>query len=149
MKRVLLARLVLAFIGIVVWGYGQRANLPKTRVSGMGILLVALLLRFVPAPSVITADQLAENGLLGTVAFDAIQRLRPQFLVDSRAGRSLSQQPTMVSVNNGELHPLSYLRTIPSSTIDEIRFLHEGEAGQRLGPRTAGSAVILVTLKRP
>jgi putative effector of murein hydrolase LrgA (UPF0299 family) len=48
MKRLLTARLVLAFIGIAVWGYGHAAELPNIRLAGMGVLLVALLLRFVP-----------------------------------------------------------------------------------------------------
>ena len=48
MKRLQAARLVLMAIGVVVWGYGQRAELPQTRVAGMGILAVALLLRFLP-----------------------------------------------------------------------------------------------------
>ena len=98
-------------------------------------------------PNVITAAQLYASGLMGSTAFDVIRTMRPQFLVDSRAGNSVSTQPTMVSVNGGELHPLSYLRNIPTSTIAEIRYLREGEAGQRLGPRTAGSAVILVSLR--
>ena len=48
MKQLLAARLVLTAIGVVVWGYGQRADLPHTRMAGMGILAVALLLRFLP-----------------------------------------------------------------------------------------------------
>jgi hypothetical protein len=35
-------------IGVIVWGYGQRADLPRVRLAGMGILAAALLLRFVP-----------------------------------------------------------------------------------------------------
>ena len=48
MNRVLTARLALIAIGVVVWGYGQRADLPRTRIAGMAILLAALLLRFLP-----------------------------------------------------------------------------------------------------
>ena len=48
MKRLLLARLVLTAIGVTVWGYGQRADLPNTRLAGMGILAVAILIRFLP-----------------------------------------------------------------------------------------------------
>ena len=48
MKRLLTARVVLTLAGLAVWGYGQRADLPNTRLAGMGILAVALLLRFVP-----------------------------------------------------------------------------------------------------
>jgi hypothetical protein len=48
MTRLLTARLVLMAIGVLVWGYGQRAELPQVRIAGMAILAVALLLRFVP-----------------------------------------------------------------------------------------------------
>ena len=48
MRNLLVARLVLMAIGLLVWGYGQRADLPQVRIAGMGILAVALLLRFVP-----------------------------------------------------------------------------------------------------
>jgi len=48
MKRLLLARLALTAIGVVVWGYGNATNQPRFMWSGMGILAVALLLRFVP-----------------------------------------------------------------------------------------------------
>ena len=49
MKHLLLARTILAAIGVVVWGYGYRYDVAGTRLAAMGILLVALLLRFVPA----------------------------------------------------------------------------------------------------
>jgi hypothetical protein len=48
MKRLLLARTVLAAIGVAVWGYGYRADLPRTRMVGIVILAIALLLRFLP-----------------------------------------------------------------------------------------------------
>ena len=48
MKRLNLARLVLGLAGVVVWGYGHRYDLASTRIAGIGILVVALVLRFVP-----------------------------------------------------------------------------------------------------
>jgi hypothetical protein len=48
MKRVLLARTVLLVIGVVAWGYGYRIDDPNVRLAAIGILAVALLLRFVP-----------------------------------------------------------------------------------------------------
>lgn len=56
MNRLLLARIALTFTGIVVWGYGQRFDLPRTRLAGMGIMLVALALRFVPKKVTNTDD---------------------------------------------------------------------------------------------
>jgi hypothetical protein len=47
-KQLVLARTVLAAIGVVVWGYGYRVDDARVRLAAMGILAVALLLRFVP-----------------------------------------------------------------------------------------------------
>ena len=48
MSRLLVARLVLIGIGVVVWGYGNATSEPRFMYAGMGILIVALLLRFAP-----------------------------------------------------------------------------------------------------
>lgn len=48
MTRFLVARLVLIGIGVVVWGYGNATSEPRFMYAGMGVLLVALLLRFAP-----------------------------------------------------------------------------------------------------
>jgi hypothetical protein len=48
MTRLLVARLVLIAIGVVVWGYGNSTSQPRIMYAGMGVLLVALLLRFAP-----------------------------------------------------------------------------------------------------
>lgn len=48
MSRLDNARIALAFIGIVVWGYGQRTDRAETRLAGIGVLVVVLLLRFFP-----------------------------------------------------------------------------------------------------
>ena len=46
MTRLTQARLVLATMGLVVWGYGASADEPVTRLVGIGLLAAALLLRF-------------------------------------------------------------------------------------------------------
>ena len=48
MTRLLIARMVMTGIGILVWGYGNATSQPRFLYAGMGILAVALLLRFVP-----------------------------------------------------------------------------------------------------
>lgn len=49
MKRVLLARTVLAAIGVAVWAWGYRTDDRNIRLAGIVVLALALLLRFVPA----------------------------------------------------------------------------------------------------
>jgi hypothetical protein len=48
MKRLLLARLILTGIGVAVWGYGNATGQTQIMYAGMGILAVALLMRFLP-----------------------------------------------------------------------------------------------------
>ena len=48
MMRLLIARLALTGIGIAVWGYGNATGQPRLMYSGMGILAVALVMRFLP-----------------------------------------------------------------------------------------------------
>ena len=48
MTRLLIARIVLTGIGIAVWGYGNATDQTRVMYAGMGVLVIALLLRFVP-----------------------------------------------------------------------------------------------------
>ena len=48
MTRYLLARIIVTLAGVAVWGYGQRFDLPQVRIAGIGILAIALMLRFAP-----------------------------------------------------------------------------------------------------
>lgn len=48
MNRYIMARIVVTLVGVAVWGYGQRFDLPQVRLGGIVILAVALLMRFVP-----------------------------------------------------------------------------------------------------
>ena len=46
MKRLLIARMTLTAIGVGVWWYGNDDE--RLRLAAIGILLVAVLMRFVP-----------------------------------------------------------------------------------------------------
>jgi hypothetical protein len=46
MTRLLVARLVLVGIGLLVWGYGNATSQPRLMYAGMGVIFIALLLRF-------------------------------------------------------------------------------------------------------
>ena len=47
LNPVLVARLALSVAGLLVFGYGVRADLPTVRWIGIALVLVAVLLRFV------------------------------------------------------------------------------------------------------
>ena len=97
------------------------------------------------AQSVLTNEEMTQAGVLGLSVFEAVQRLRPGFLIDRTAGRRASTRPIQVSVNGGQMGAISALNVIPASTVAEIRYLTFGEASQRFGSRAIGP-VILVTL---
>ncbi|HYC51283.1 MAG TPA: hypothetical protein VEB19_09275 [Gemmatimonadaceae bacterium] len=46
MSKVMQARVVLALIGVVVWGYGTAVDDPNIRIAGIALLAVSLVLRF-------------------------------------------------------------------------------------------------------
>lgn len=46
MSRVLLLRIVLLVVGLLVWGWGYRYDDADVRLVAIGILVVAVLLRF-------------------------------------------------------------------------------------------------------
>ena len=48
MNKFMQLRLVLAVIGIVVWGYGLARDEPNVRLAGIIVLAASLLLRFAP-----------------------------------------------------------------------------------------------------
>ena len=57
MKAVLLARVVIAALGVVVWGYGYRIDDSRIRLVGIVGLAISLVLRFVPRRWLVTKDE--------------------------------------------------------------------------------------------
>ena len=47
MRNLLLVRAVLLVVGVAVWGYGANVDDSRVRLVGIGILALALVLRFV------------------------------------------------------------------------------------------------------
>ena len=48
MTRFMLVRIVLAVIGVLVWGYGVARDDSTVRIVGISILALTLVLRFAP-----------------------------------------------------------------------------------------------------
>ena len=48
MTRLLIARIVLTLVGIGIWGYGNATDQPRVMYAGMGLLVIALVMRFLP-----------------------------------------------------------------------------------------------------
>ncbi len=49
MTRLALIKLVVAAVGLMIWGYGARIDDERTRLAGMIVIGVAVLLRWLPA----------------------------------------------------------------------------------------------------
>ena len=56
-KGLLLARITLAALGVVVWGYGLRVDDSRIRLVGIVGLAISLVLRFVPRRWLVTRDE--------------------------------------------------------------------------------------------
>ena len=56
-KGLLLARITLAALGVVVWGYGLRVDDSRIRLVGIVGLAISLVLRFVPRRWLVTKDE--------------------------------------------------------------------------------------------
>ena len=48
MTRYILARMIVTLLGVGIWGYGQRVDLPQVRMGGIVVIALALLMRFAP-----------------------------------------------------------------------------------------------------
>jgi hypothetical protein len=96
-------------------------------------------------PNLLTAAEISSAKAGETNAYDAIQRLRPQFF---RTRGRLGNEPggdISVSVDGGPLNTTDALRNIPATTVKEIRYLSANDAAQRYGVRANSGPVILVT----
>jgi len=96
-------------------------------------------------PNVLTAAEISSAKAGEASAYEAIQRLRPQFF---RTRGRLGSEPggdVSVSVDGGPLSTLDALRNVPATTVKEIRYLSANDAAQRYGVRAYSGPVILVT----
>jgi len=96
-------------------------------------------------PNVLTAAEISSAKAGEASAYDAIQRLRPQFF---RTRGRLGNEPggdISVSVDGGALSTTDALRNIPATTVKEVRYLGANDAAQRYGVRANSGPVILVT----
>jgi hypothetical protein len=96
-------------------------------------------------PNILTAAEISSAKAGEASAYEAIQRLRPQFF---RTRGRLGNEPggdVSVSVDGGPLSTIDALRSVPATTVREIRYLSANDAAQRYGVRANSGPVILVT----
>ena len=93
----------------------------------------------------ITTEQLAQ--VQADNAYDAIRRLQPQWL-DARGPASVSNATPVtatVFVDGSRAGDLEYLRSVPLTSVAEIRYYTPGEAGNRFGMGLPRGAIELVS----
>ena len=98
-------------------------------------------------PDLITSEDLRQTDLQSSTAFQAIQRMRPQWL-RARAVGSLGRGSIFpkVMVDESQYREIDDLRSMSVSDIDEMRFLGPADATTRFGTGYP-AGVILVSLR--
>lgn len=98
----------------------------------------------------LAAAEVAEHPTLRTAtAYDAVRRLRPEYLatVSVDADR-LEQSSATVFVDGVPRGGLEILRTIPTTLVVEIRFVRPSDSAVRYGQVHRWGAILVTTKKR-
>jgi hypothetical protein len=98
---------------------------------------------------VITAEELAEPSVASVDAYEAVQRLRPRFLMTRGAvsAKNANAGSVHISVDGGPLLTVDNLSRLRPSQIAEIRYLNSSDAAQRFGTNAGSGGVIMVKSK--
>lgn len=96
--------------------------------------------------NILTADEMAQSQ--SETIYDTIRRLRPMFLRsrDQITTTHTVQEPVHVWVNGQRTEGIDALRTIQTSTVQQVRFYEPQEANTQFGMDNNGG-VVSVTLK--
>jgi hypothetical protein len=99
-------------------------------------------------PRVITEAELQDPSITSRDALTAIRHLRPACLVSrgptGSGGGSGGGGDTMVSIDYGPLQQASYLSTITTQGLKEVRCLDANDAQNRFGLNANGAAVVVL-----
>ena len=100
-------------------------------------------------PDVITAAEIAADPTIAAGdAMQAVQRLRPRFLMArGNPGGSKSGGVVHASIDGGPLVTTDNLSRYSASSIVEIRYVNATDAAQKWGTITAGAGVIMLKSK--
>ena len=93
----------------------------------------------------LTQEELAETRTVNV--YDAIQRLRPQWLTSSGVRRGATGDPTQVYLDSNRYGTIESLRGLSLGGVQEIRFLSASEATNRWGTGHTGGAILVIMSK--
>jgi hypothetical protein len=86
-----------------------------------------------------------------TTAYDAVSRLRPNWLAPHGAMSSNTEltQSAVVYVDGQQVGTVEALRNIPAYFVEEVRYYDVTQAGARFGIKGGTTGVIEVKMKNP
>lgn len=97
------------------------------------------------SPNMLSAEDIAGTGAANV--YDAIQRLRPQWLTSARIRRGGSGDELQVYLDATRYGSLTTLRSLSIGGVQEVRYFSAAEATNRWGTGHTGGA-ILVTMNK-
>jgi len=101
--------------------------------------------------NLLTADEIANTHADITTAYDALSRLRPNWLAGHGMTSSVSNgtgtEFALVFIDGQRYGNISSLRDIPAFNVADIHYYDVTEGGARFGIRGGSSGVIEVTMK--
>ena len=91
--------------------------------------------------NVIAGDELTGTG--ATNVYEAVQRLRPQWLTSARIRRGGSGDELVVYLDSNRYGTLTSLRSLSLGGIQEVRYYGASEATNRFGTGHTGGAIVV------
>ena len=105
------------------------------------------------AANLLTAEEIGAANADVTTVYDAVARLRPNWLaghgVTSAVSNGAGTAFAIVFVDGQRYGDLNSLRNIPAYDVGDIRYYDVTQAGAKFGIRGGSSGVIEVSLKTP
>ena len=128
----------------------------------IGLTVLTAAVSFVVTPSesfaqkrqrdVITREEIQASAVKSGDLHQAIRSLRPHFLTPARGVRTLGNtiaEPLAVYLNGTRETGVDALRTIQADAVEEVRFLDPNKAGNELGLKASGGALMVKLHKAP
>jgi hypothetical protein len=94
---------------------------------------------------VIMADELTSTA--ATNVYEAVQRLRPQWLTSARIRRGGSGDEVQVYLDNNKYGTLTSLRSLSLGGVQQVRYYSASEATNRYGTGHTGGAIVVMMSK--
>ena len=96
--------------------------------------------------NVLAGDELNATG--ATNVYEAVQRLRPQWLTSARVRRGGSGDDLVVYLDSNRYGSLSSLRSLSLGGVQEVRYFGASEATNRFGTGHTGGAIVVSMSKQ-